>query len=79
MSKSSIEKSTQIVAQLIEQRIFLIRGQKIMISAHLSQLYGVETRALMQAVKRNKDRFPQDFAFALTREEIRRISQFVIS
>lgn len=60
MSKSSIEKSAQIVAELIEQKIFLIRGQKVMISTHLSQLYGVETRSLMQAVKRNKDRFPED-------------------
>jgi hypothetical protein len=72
-------KSAQIVTELIEQKIFIIRGQKVMISAHLSQLYSVETRVLMQAVKRNKDRFPKDFAFALTREEIGRISQFVTS
>ena len=79
MSESSVKKSTQIVAELIGQKIFSIREQKVMISSHLSQLYGVETRVLMQAVKRNKDRFPKDFAFALTREEIGRISQFVIS
>ena len=44
----------------------------------LTALYGVETRALNQAVKRNKDRFPDDFMFSLTREEIRDISQNVI-
>jgi hypothetical protein len=44
----------------------------------LAMLYGVETRALNQAVKRNRDRFPEDFMFVLTREEIRNISQSVI-
>ncbi len=50
-----------------------------MLDLDLAQLYGVETRALNQAVKRNAERFPPDFMFALTREEIGRISQFVIS
>ena len=45
----------------------------------LAELYGVETRALMQGVKRNRERFPVDFMFALTRQEILRISQIVIS
>jgi hypothetical protein len=57
----------------------MIRGQKVMLSQHLAELYGVETRVLMQAVKRNIDRFPEDFMFALTRDEISRISQIVIS
>jgi len=57
----------------------MIRGQKVMLDRDLAQLYGVETRALNQAVRRNKDRFPEDFMFRLTREEIMRISQFVIS
>lgn len=72
-------KSIQLIPETIEQRIFLIRGQKVMISPHLAELYAVETRVLMQAVKRNKGRFPDDFAFALTRQEIQRISQFVTS
>lgn len=63
----------------IERKIYLIRGQKVMLDRDLSELYGVETRALNQAVRRNLDRFPQDFVFSLTREEILNISQFVIS
>ena len=50
-----------------------------MLNTHLADLYGIETRVLMQAVKRNADRFPDDFMFALTREEIQRISQIVTS
>jgi hypothetical protein len=51
----------------------------VILDRDLAQLYGVETRALNQAVRRNIDRFPEDFMFRLTREEIMRISQFVIS
>ena len=65
--------------QVIEQRIFLVRGHAVMIDRHLAGLYGVETRALNQAVRRNLDRFPEDFMFSLTREEIRNLSQIVIS
>ena len=50
-----------------------------MLSGHLADLYDIETRVLMQAVRRNSDRFPDDFMFALTREEILRISQSVTS
>ena len=64
---------------MIEGRIFLIRGQKVMLDRDLAMLYGVETRALNQAVRRNIERFPEDFILRLTREEIMRISQFVIS
>lgn len=49
-----------------------------MLDRHLAELYGVETRALNQAVRRNRERFPGDFMFALTRKEIRDISQIVI-
>ncbi|HYA92282.1 MAG TPA: ORF6N domain-containing protein [Thermodesulfobacteriota bacterium] len=63
----------------IERLILLIRGQKVMLDRDLARLYGVETRVLNQAVRRNIDRFPKDFMFRLTREEIMRISQFVIS
>jgi hypothetical protein len=68
-----------IPAQRIERVIYLIRGQKVMLDKDLAQLYGVETRVLNQAVRRNAGRFPVDFMFELTREEIMRISQFVIS
>ncbi len=54
---------------LIESRMFLIRGQKVMLSQHLAELYEVEPRALNQAVKRNIERFPEDFMFQLTEEE----------
>lgn len=64
----------------IQQLIYLIRGQKVMLSTHLSDLYGVEPRALVQAVKRNRDRFPDDFMFQLTGEEFQNLkSQIVIS
>ena len=68
-----------IAVELIERRIYLLRGQKIMLDRDLAELYGVDTRTLNQAVRRNIDRFPEDFMFALDREEIMRISQFVIS
>lgn len=53
----------------IERRILLLRGQKVMLSADLAELYGVAPRALVQAVKRNRARFPPDFMFQLTRAE----------
>jgi len=55
--------------EVIERKIFLLRGQKVMFSLHLAALYGVETRVLNQAVKRNQTRFPDDFLFQLTEEE----------
>ncbi len=70
---------TLVPPERIERLILLIRGQKVMLDRDLAKLYGVETRALNQAVRRNIDRFPKDFMFRLTREEIMRISQFVIS
>ncbi len=55
--------------QQIESRIYLIRGHKVMLDTDLGWLYGVETRALIQAVKRNSERFPEDFMFQLSQEE----------
>jgi hypothetical protein len=55
--------------EVIEQKILMIRGQKVILGVHLAKLYGVETRALNQAVKRNRERFPDDFMFSLTTEE----------
>ena len=68
-----------IPIETIEQKIFLIRNHKVMLDKHLAGLYAVETRALNQAVRRNRKRFPPDFMFTLTRQEILRISQFVTS
>jgi hypothetical protein len=64
----------------IVSKIYLIRGQKVMIDFDLAELYGVETRALNQAVKRNERRFPDDFMFQLTETELKNlISQSVTS
>ncbi len=68
-----------IPVERIERAIYLIRGQKVMLDRDLAALYGVETRVLNQAVTRNLRRFPVDFMFELTREEIMRISQIVTS
>lgn len=69
-----------IPAERIEKRIFLIRGQKVMLSMHLAELYEVEPRVLIQAVKRNIDRFPKDFMFQLGDGEFANLkSQVVIS
>jgi len=64
----------------IEKRIFLLRGQKVMLSTDLAELYEVEPRVLVQAVKRNLSRFPEDFMFQLNAHEFSILkSQFVIS
>ena len=72
-------KELPIPVERIEKAILLVRGQKVMLDRDLAVLYGVETRVLNQAVRRNIKRFPLDFMFELTREEIMRISQIVIS
>lgn len=54
----------------IRKCILNLRGEKVMLDEHLAILYGVETRALVQAVKRNIERFPPDFTFQLTAEEL---------
>ena len=64
----------------IEDKILLIRDQKVMLDRDLAELYGVETKVLLQAVKRNMERFPQDFMFQITKEEFEILrSQFVTS
>ena len=74
-----VEKSDRVLVpiEIIENKIFLIRGQKIMLDGDLAQLYQVQTKALNQAINRNIDRFPDDFMFKLTIEESRSLrSQF---
>jgi hypothetical protein len=65
-----VNKKSLIPVDRIEKAILLIRGQKVMLDADLAELYGVETRVLVQAVKRNIDRFPEDFMFQLSKEEV---------
>jgi hypothetical protein len=67
--KDSPTSLPKLPVQLIERRIYAIRGQNVMLSPDLADLYQVEPRALVQAVKRNLDRFPEDFMFQLTKEE----------
>lgn len=66
--------------QIIQKKIFEIRGQRVMFDKHLAELYGVKTRVLVQAVKRNIKRFPERYMFQLTKVEFNTlISQIVIS
>ncbi|MBI3591567.1 MAG: ORF6N domain-containing protein [Candidatus Melainabacteria bacterium] len=70
--------SSLIAEEKIEKKIFLIRGKKVMLDKDLAELYGVKTKALNQAVKRNIERFPEDFVLNLSREEAYSLrSQFV--
>lgn len=58
-----------IPVEQVERRILLVRGQKVIVDADLAQFYGVTTKRLNEQVKRNKDRFPEDFIFQLTADE----------
>lgn len=74
------EVKSVVPVEKIEKTIFMIRGQKVMLSTHLAELYDVEPKVLMQAVKRNIDRFPEDFMFQLSVGEFENLkSQFVTS
>ena len=64
-----VTKKSLIPVDRIEKAILLIHGQKVMLDADLAELYGVETKVLVQAVKRNLERFPEDFMFQLSQEE----------
>ena len=65
---------------VIEEKIYMIRGQKVIVDRDLARMYGVSTMALNQAVKRNSERFPTDFMFQMSKDEMTIwISQIVIS
>lgn len=70
-----MSQTSLIPSERIEQRIILIRGQRVMLDYDLASLYGVESKVLNQAVKRNVERFPDDFMFQLSWEEARLISR----
>jgi len=73
-------KGQIVPVKRIESLILVIRGQRVMLDADLAALYGVPTKVLNQAVRRNTDRFPEDFMFQLTDEEFENLrSQFVTS
>ncbi len=73
------QPATAAHAAQLERRIVLVRGPRVMLDRDIARIYGVETRVLNQAVRRNKERFPADFMFQLTRDEIEGISQIVTS
>lgn len=74
------DKTLIATVEQIESRIFFIRGQKVMLDASLAELYEVETRRLNEQVRRNNERFPEDFMFQLTTEEFANLkSQFATS
>src|SRR5579863_9283837 len=80
LKSQAVTSNTVIPAERIESRILLIRGEKVMLSGDPARLYEVEPRALVQAVKRNIARFPEDFMFQLSQEEFQVLkSQIVIS
>ncbi len=75
-----LPRHSLVPTERIEKSVLLIRGQKVMLDADLARLYGVKTRALVQAVKRNTERSPGDFMFQLTDHEFEILrSQSVIS
>src|SRR4030042_7153154 len=79
MNDKTPKERSLIPLERIERSILLLRRHKVMLSMHLSELYGVETRVLNQAVKRNINRFPEDFMFQLNSAEAERlVSQNVI-
>ena len=79
MAKAKPTFQTFILEQKILNKIYVIRGEKVMLDRDLAQLYNVETRVLNQSIKRNLNRFPKDFMFQLSEKEFKNlISQNVI-
>jgi len=80
MRSKKLSRQALVPVEVIERRIYLIRGHKVLLSTHLAELYEVEPRVLVQAVKRNLERFPDDFMFQLSAREFADLkSQIVIS
>ena len=74
-----VTSKSALPAERIERRILLIRGQKVMLSPDLAELYEVEPRVLVQAVSRNRERFPEDFMFQLTRVELANLKSQIVT
>lgn len=73
------DRTGVVPVERIESRIFLLWGHKVMLSSDLATLYGVQARALIQAVKRNRDRFPPDFMFQLTAGEFANLKSQIVT
>ncbi len=69
---AKVKSNALIVEQKILNRIYVVRGEKVMLDRDLAELYGIETRALKQAVKRNAERFPRDFMFVMRTTEFKK-------
>lgn len=63
-------KKAMILVERVEQRILLVRGHRVMLDSDLAELYGVKPIRLREQVKRNRERFPEDFMFQLTKDEV---------
>ncbi|MFO8091370.1 MAG: ORF6N domain-containing protein [Desulfatiglandaceae bacterium] len=75
-----MKQATSVIpAEKIEKVIYMIRGQKVMLSSHLAVLYDVEPKVLMQSVKRNIDRFPEDFMFQLSAGEFENLKSQIVT
>jgi|Deesub1362A_J573_1020465.scaffolds.fasta_scaffold01719_6 predicted acylesterase/phospholipase RssA len=68
-----------VPVEVIEKKIYLIRAHKVMLSTDLAKLYGVEVRVLVQAVKRNIERFPEDFMFQLSKDEYENLKSQIVT
>ena len=81
MLKKDSEKEKSIIPiEVVSQKIFFIRGQKVMLDVDLAELYGVSVIRLNEQVKRNRSRFPEDFMFQINKDELESLrSQFAIS
>jgi hypothetical protein len=71
--QKSITSSLPVPAKMIERRIYIIRGQEVMLDSDLAELYQVPTKRLNEAIRRNKDRFPPDIMFQLNKEELKNL------
>lgn len=74
-----MDENELMIVKDIQDRIFNIRGVQVMIDSDLADLYNVETRVLNQAVKRNQDRFPEQFCLKLTDEEYERLRSQIVT
>ena len=68
-----------IPVEMIERKIYLIRSEKVMLSSNLAELYGVEPKVLIQAVKRNIERLPEDFMFQLSNQEFTNLKSQIVT
>ncbi|PYV20780.1 MAG: DNA-binding protein, partial [Acidobacteria bacterium] len=70
LKRETNNPATLVPVEAVTRHIYLVRGHKVMLDTDLAKLYGVETFNLNKAVKRNRERFPEDFMFQLTKDEI---------